>query len=137
MKTKHLRWILGGNSIDVFSIFWNIDSIWWHWWDFIFKFVIFDQTFDRGLLESVFVTKDTLFNVKVAISIEKFSVQIIGNSSTILHFTNHIFEHISVNWKTAWSIGLLARLQVRNIFFNKSQWSLEIGVVKLVRDTPT
>jgi hypothetical protein len=99
------------------------------------------------VLECVFVLavvaeEDVLVDVQHAVldvllseGGEQFSVQVIGDSTTVQHFADHVFEHEGVDLLYLVLLGGCAH-QVVEVFLYEAEGGFQIGVVVLVGYTP-
>jgi len=82
------------------------------------------------LVEAIVLLEDRVRQPNGAIGTEKLSVKIISDSSTILHFTNHVLDGIP----GVWAVSCLTLSQV---LINEEHGCLKISIVELVRNTET
>jgi hypothetical protein len=82
------------------------------------------------LIEAIVLLEDSISEPNGAIGTEKLSIKIISDSSTILHFTNHVLNGIP----GVWTIGCLT---LRQVLINEEHGCFKISIVELVWNTET
>jgi hypothetical protein len=80
------------------------------------------------LVEAVVLLEDGISQPDGSVGIEELSVKIVCNSSTVLHFTNHVLDGIP----RVWAVGSLALSQV---LVDEEHGCLKISVVELIWNT--
>jgi hypothetical protein len=112
-------------------IFGNLQSrIGWHF--VLESILIFAVVAEEDILIDV---QHSILDVLFSEGREQLSIQIVSNSSTVEHFADHVLQDSCVNLLNLALLGSCAH-QVIQVFFNKAERSLEIGVVVLVGHTP-
>jgi hypothetical protein len=80
------------------------------------------------LVEAIVLLEDGISQPDGAIGTKQLSVQVVSDSASILHFTNHVLDGIP----RVWAVGSLALSQV---LVDEEHGCLKISVVELIWNT--
>lgn len=118
-------------------------TFFWISWNFISYFLLFScltsSTFNWNIYNNIRMREeDSFFKINRTIVKNKSFIFIIGNSTTVLCLTDHIFQLDPIKVQR---ILLLVETQLRHYFikmtFEVHKGSFKIGIVELIRNTPT
>ena len=81
-------------------------------------------------VEDIVRSEYSLSQPLLSIGVEELSVEIIGDSATILHFSDHVLDSLP-------GVGDAQGTALSHVLVDVSEGGLEIGGVELVSDTET
>lgn len=85
--------------------------------------------------EDHIVGEDIVSDVVIPVGVEEFPVEVVGDSAAVLHFTDHIPDHSTVDRQVLTGHGRSD--QGIQVLLDEHQRSLQVRIVELIRHTPT
>ena len=111
MSSRHFHgdenlWVVDNrNSLNGLVVF--LDFLGWVGWDFVSEKSLSSLDFDLDFGVAVVWLQDAIFQVVLAVGVKHLSVQIVGNSSAVLNFANHVSDNVHLDDL----VGLLSTLR--------------------------
>jgi hypothetical protein len=130
-------WVIDDrNGLDILVV--SLNFLRWICWDLISEISLSSFNFDFDFSVAMVWLQDSVFQIVLAIGVKHFSVQIVCDSSSVLHLADHVPDNVHLDDL----IWLLAALrwggdQIGQVFLDETERGFQIRVVELVRDAPT